>query len=112
MDERNHFSLSERAAIARRQAKQLALSQEELADRLGLSQPQVSRMLSGKLTRETRPFLDLCAYVNETASGSTSARQLPEAIRSAALEVWDGTPSHALAISTVIRALLLLRPLR
>ncbi len=103
------LGLAERAAIARQQAKIHGLSQEALALLLDLTQPQISRMLSGKLRRETKAFSDLCGYLDGLPTRPGSERQLPEEIKSAALEIWDGTHSHARAISTVIRALSLLR---
>lgn len=101
--------LSSRAAIAREQAKRRGISQAELAQRLGLTQPQVSRLLSGKVKRESRSFADLCKLLSGTDLQHTSADAVPEEIRAAVLEVWDGTPTHAVAIATVIRALVLIR---
>jgi len=102
---------AEALAVAKR-SRQLGLSQEAIAEAVGASQSQVSRVLSGRNRRRSRLFDAVCKYVNSHAAverGPTSIMESPELV--AAIEsVWDGTQEHAYALASVIRSLAALHP--
>lgn len=90
-------------------ARQLGLSQMQIAAAVGASQSQVSRILRGGGVRQSRLLEAVCLYVEQFEAGVTvdAVRQneeLVDAIRS----TWDGTAAHARALSTVIRSLAVL----
>lgn len=102
---------TEALAVARL-ARQLGISQEAIAEAIGASQSQVSRVLSGNSRRRSRLFDEVCKYVNSHASrtpGAASIAESPELV--AAIEsVWDGSQAHAQALASVIRSLAALQP--
>lgn len=85
------------------------ITQAEIAEALGASQSQVSRILQAQGHRTSRLFEEVCLYVERFEGGVTA-----EAVRSndeliEALKVtWDGSASHAKALSTVIRSMAVL----
>ncbi len=93
----------------RLRVRRAALTQQAIADALGISQGQVSRVLSGHLARPSRVFREISIYV---ASASTPARGRAAldqpAISDALAHTWDGTEAHAQALAAVIRSLALL----
>ncbi len=105
-------TLRTEALTAARLARQLGLSQEAIAGAIGASQSQVSRVLSGNSRRRSRLFDAVCKYVSSHATerrGSASIMESPELV--AAVEsVWDGSPTHAQALASVIRSLAALHP--
>lgn len=82
------------------------ISQTAIAEAVGASQPQVSRILSGQGIRRSRLLEEVCLYVERHVGGVT-----PEMVRengeliSAVAAVWDGSAAHAKALGTVIRSL-------
>jgi predicted transcriptional regulator len=85
------------------------ITQAQIAEAVGASQSQVSRILSGHGVRQSRLFEEVCLYVERFSGGVTADAvrgnaELVEAIQTA----WDGSASHARALSTVIRSLSLL----
>lgn len=95
-----------RALKAAQICQDKGITQSEVAEALGASQSQVSRILSGNSIRASRLFEDVCLYVEQFgADVSINSVQenieLVEAVRS----VWDGSSSHARALSIVIRSL-------
>jgi transcriptional regulator with XRE-family HTH domain len=100
--------LSEATAAAQA-ARSAGLSQQDIAFALGASQSQVSRILSGKSTRRSRLFDDVCIYAYE-AEKKSQHRMKPSASSCTTLldaidAVWDGTERHAKALAVVIRSL-------
>ena len=96
------------ALLAASRAREIGLTQVEIADALGASQSQVSRVLAGNSKRRSRLFDEVCRYVfsvRERASASTPPAELTEALNA----IWDGTPEHAKALTLVIRSLGALR---
>lgn len=89
-------------------------TQQELAKMLGVSQSQVSRILSGQFKRRSKLFDELCkiAYQSTvTAVGVQPGVSAQQADLISALDaVWDGTDSHAKALAVVIRSLSALMP--
>lgn len=99
-----------RALCASQAADRLGLSQTEIAAALGASQSQVSRILSGRTMRRSRLMEEVCLYVERADVGVTAEaiaqnEELIEALRA----TWDGSATHARALSTVIRSLSVLR---
>lgn len=86
--------------------RQRQISQTAIAEAIGASQPQVSRILSGQGLRRSRLLEEVCLYVERHVGGVT-----PEMVReneeliSALAAVWDGSTQHARALATVIRSL-------
>jgi transcriptional regulator with XRE-family HTH domain len=86
------------------------LSQAQIAEAVGASQSQVSRILSGRGSKQSRLMEEVCLYlerqyVGVTAEAVRAHADLIEAVRT----TWDGSESHAQALSTVIRSLTVLR---
>lgn len=100
--------LSEAMAAAQA-VRSAGLSQQDIASALGTSQSQVSRILSGKSTRRSRLFDDVCIYAYD-AEKQIQHRMKPSASSCTTLldaidAVWDGTERHAKALAVVIRSL-------
>lgn len=97
--------------IAKAKARALALRQSDIANAVGASQSQVSRVLAGEGTGRSSLVANICKYV-ETADVGVSAEAVKrnEVLVNALRSVWDGTPRHADALAVVIRALVTLRP--
>lgn len=90
--------------------RELGVSQQQIAEALGASQSQVSRILGGRLQRHSRLAEDVCLFVERLAGGGVSLDAVkgnPDLV-GAVQSVWDGSASHAKALSTVIRSLALL----
>ncbi|WP_082572248.1 hypothetical protein [Variovorax sp. Root434] len=101
-------ALRAEALLAASRAREIGLTQVEIADALNASQSQVSRVLAGNAKRRSRLFDEVCKYVfsvRESASASTPPAELTEALNA----IWDGTPEHAKALTLVIRSLGALR---
>jgi transcriptional regulator with XRE-family HTH domain len=99
-----------RALRAGEICREHGITQAQIADAVGASQSQVSRILSGQGLRQSRLMEEVCLYVEQFSVGVTADAvrenaELVEAIQAA----WDGSASHARALSTVIRSLAVLR---
>lgn len=97
---------------ARELCRQHGISQVQIAEGVGASQSQVSRILSGRGLRHSRLMEEVCLFVERFGQGVTAeavrdSDELIDALKS----TWDGSASHAKALSTVIRSLSALRPL-
>lgn len=103
-------SLAARLQRAAHISKSLDLGQQRIADALGASQSQVSRILSGRPVRWSRLAEDVCLYVERQSDGgvSTDAVRANDDLIGAIQAVWNGSASHARALSTVIRSLAVL----
>lgn len=94
------------AAILRRHK----ISQGELADIVGASQPQVSRVLNARVLRATRLYEEICLYAERLDGGVTAdAVRENDILVNALKETWDGSDAHAKALAVVIRSLAALR---
>lgn len=84
----------------------LGITQTEIAQALGASQGQVSRILRGHNLRASRLFEEVCLYAERRSAGVTAeaVRANDELIEALRL-TWDGSGTHARALSTVIRSL-------
>lgn len=99
-----------RALRAGEICKEQGITQAQIAEAVGASQSQVSRILSGRGIRQSRLMEEVCLYVERFSVGVTADAvrenaELVEAIQAA----WDGSASHARALSMVIRSLAVLR---
>lgn len=83
-----------------------SITQAEIAEAVGASQPQVSRILKAQGLRASRLFEEVCLYVERLDGGVTAdAVRANEELIGALKMTWDGSASHAKALSTVIRSL-------
>jgi transcriptional regulator with XRE-family HTH domain len=84
----------------------VGITQQSIAAETGLSQSQVSRLLSGKAKRRTTALDAVCKYVERATKGvaSSDVRECATLLESLAL-VWDGSENHAEALAVVIRSL-------
>lgn len=76
------------------------ISQAELADRAEVSQSTVSRALRSVPARRSRSYAQLCSYILQ----QKDEIHLPVPARDALAEIWDGSPAHAEALATLLRA--------
>lgn len=107
----NDPSVEARVLRAAEIARQLGLTQSGIAAAVGASQPQVSRILSGRGERASRLLEEVCLYVERFAGGvSAEAIRNNDELMDALRSTWDGSASHARALSTVIRSLAVLGP--
>lgn len=89
---------------------QNGITQDEVASVVGASQPQISRILRGSVSRATKLSEEICLYAERTIGGGvtrqavTDNEDLIEALRA----TWDGSASHAKSLASVIRSLVLL----
>lgn len=91
--------------------KEQGITQKQAADAIGASQPQVSRILAGHISRPSRLFAEICRYVKTTSEGVTldAVRENDDLIAALAV-TWDGSARHAAALAAVIRGLGALTP--
>lgn len=102
--------LRARAQLASHQLKQAGITQAKLAEKLGVSQSQISRALSGNAIRPSRVFRAACEYAEMQGKSAAQGGRLPnDELVAAIQEVWDGTSEHAAALAAVIRTLALLQ---
>jgi transcriptional regulator with XRE-family HTH domain len=99
------------AKVAKRRTRDLGLTQEDIALALGISQSQVSRVLSGRSGKRSKLLDRICKYAFRANKGVSLqlVRETPELIEALA-STWDGTPAHSAALAAVIRSLSVLRP--
>ena len=86
--------------------RESGITQGQIAEGVGASQSQVSRVLSGRGRRFSRLTEAVCDYVERNVGGISKESvcqndELVDAIR----ETWDGSARHARALATVIRSL-------
>ena len=87
------------------------LTQDEVGAVVGASQPQVSRVLQGNLSRATKLSEEICLYAERLENGGVTSdavranNDLIEALR----VTWDGSSAHARALASVIRTLAVLK---
>ena len=87
-------------------AKTLGITQEGISEATGISQSQVSRVLSGSGKRQSKAFIEICNYVNSKKTGISPelVKQNDELINAIA-QVWDGSARQAKALASVIQSL-------
>ena len=90
--------------------RERGITQAQIATAVGASQSQVSRILSGRGQRPTRLLEEVCLFVERFVGGVTAeAVRDNEVLVGAIKDTWDGSAAHAVALSTVIRSLVVLR---
>lgn len=91
--------------VAKR-ARELGITQNQIAEAIKADQSQVSRVLSGKSKKASRVFNAVCNYVNCMSPSIDQAFVKPnDELLGAIASVWDGSAEHASALSNVIRSL-------
>lgn len=87
-------------------AKSLGITQEDISNNTGISQSQVSRLLSGHGKRKSKSYIEICNYVNSCRNGISPelVRQNDELINALA-SVWDGSARQSAAIANIIQSL-------
>lgn len=107
----NNTELTARTARARNICKARGITQAQIASDLGVSQSQISRILKGKGLRASRLAEEVCLFVERFEGGVTasSVRENDELVN-ALVVTWDGSATHARALSSVIRSLCALGP--
>lgn len=87
-------------------ARHLGLTQTAIAEAIGASQSQVSRVLAGKGLGHGRLHVAVCNYVQQYGSKTSvkSVRDNSELVEALAA-AWDGTPQQSLVLATIIRGL-------
>lgn len=100
-----------RAERARTICRTRGVTQSQIAADLGASQSQVSRILKGDGLRSSRLAEEVCLYLEKFEGGVTAAAvRGNEDLVNALVATWDGSATHARALSSVIRSLCALRP--
>jgi len=106
------FDLKSRLERARHICKAHGITQDQIAVGLGASQSQISRILKGPGQKASRLVEEVCLYVEKYEGGVTadSVRGNDELVNALTL-TWDGSATHARALSAVIRSLSALGPI-
>lgn len=104
--------LKARLERARHICKLHGITQTQIAADLAASQSQVSRILKGQGQKASRLVEEVCLYVEKFDGGVTadSVRSNDDLVNALAV-TWDGSATHARALSAVIRSLSALGPL-
>lgn len=90
----------------KRLIKQLKLNQDDLVGISGVSQGQVSRIISGKFKKPGEAYKRICIYVFNALNTDTRKNvEENKLILDALAEVWDGTDEQAKSLAQVIRSL-------
>jgi predicted transcriptional regulator len=91
---------------ARASARSLGLRQSDIARATGLSQSQVSRILRGRRVHSSDSTEAVCIYVQSKLHPiDLKDVQACSPLMSALSKVWNGTNTHAMALSAVIESL-------
>ena len=107
----NEAELKARTERARNICKLRGITQAQIAADLGASQSQVSRILQAQGVRASRLAEEVCLYVERFEGGVTAESvKSNEDLVSALTVTWDGSATHARALSAVIRSLSALGP--
>ncbi len=104
--------LKARLERARHICKAHGITQDQIAVDLGASQSQISRILKGQGQKASRLVEEVCLYVEKYEGGVTadSVRCNDELVNALTM-TWDGSATHARALSAVIRSLSALGPI-
>lgn len=87
-------------------AKTLGITQESLSKHTGISQSQISRLLSGHGKRQSKAYIKICNYVLSKHEG-VSVELVKNNVEfiTALVTVWDGSAQQSKAIANVILSL-------
>lgn len=90
--------------------RERGISQAEVAEFVGASQAQISRILKGEGIRATKLAEEVCLYAEKLEGGVTAEAVCSnQELISALADTWDGSAGHAKALAVVIRSLRMLR---
>lgn len=89
-----------------RLVRTMGINQDEIALATGVTQPHVSRVLSGAVSPTAKAYQRISAYVVSRKNPVSNHRvaQNPELV-SAIASIWDGSDEQARALGAVIRSL-------
>lgn len=71
----------------------------------GVNQGQISRILSGKITRVSPNVEKLCNYADSLSQESVAEERIRQEIIEAALRLWDGTGEQGLRLKQLFLAI-------
>jgi len=82
------------------------IRQADISRDTGISQSQISRVLSGHISPKSKAYKKICIYVIER-NNSPSVRKVEKNpdLTQALAEVWDGSANQAKLLATFIRTL-------
>jgi transcriptional regulator with XRE-family HTH domain len=84
---------------------QRRFTQKQLAEETGIDQGQISRILAGRAVRYSKNIATLCAFAQGKRLQKTRSSKDQQRIEKAALDLWDGSPAHAVSIVKALRAI-------
>lgn len=91
-------------------AKNIGITQEEIAQAINVNQSQVSRIFRGQVNRHTDTLEKICKYAClRSVKVSPADVRNSDTLINALSDVWDGTDQDAQALAGVIRSLQTLR---
>lgn len=89
-----------------RLVRTMGINQDEIALATGVTQPHVSRVLSGAVSPTAKAYQRICAYVASRKNPISSHRVAQnQELVSAIASIWDGSDEQARALGAVIRSL-------
>lgn len=89
-----------------RLVRTIGIHQDEIALATGVTQPHVSRVLSGAVSPTAKAYRRICAYVLSRKSPISTERVAQnQELVSAIATIWDGSDEQARALGAVIRSL-------
>ncbi len=75
-------------------------SQHDVANKAGVSQATVSRVLSRQPQRNGPGYRRLCVFIQDTLGDSGDPQEALDAVK----QIWDGSDEHAAALAHLIAA--------
>lgn len=102
------LDLKARQLRAARICKSRWITQQQIAEAIGASQGQVSRILGGQTIRSSRVAREVFAYVESFDGVTVEMVRDNDELLEAVASVWDGSDAHAKALAIVIRSLVAL----
>ena len=89
-----------------RLVRSMGIHQDEIALATGVTQPHVSRVLSGAVSPTAKAYRRICAYVVSRKSPISTHRVAQnQELVSAIASIWDSSEEQARALGAVIRSL-------
>lgn len=85
--------------------KEMGKIQVEIAYDTGLSQSQISRILTGKFKLCSKNVFNLCKYAEIKIVDSDLETKWGDKLTNSLNFAWDGTEEHAKAINKILRAI-------
>jgi len=85
--------------------RQGSLTQQQISDATGVDQSQVSRILAGNMRRVSENVEKLCNYAKTLDTPYERDEQSKQDLIKALLQLWDGTPVHAITLKQLLHAI-------